>query len=323
MTFHLGLSYCTDSEIDSELGRKLAADIKGLGGSIVDVDCNEAVGRFTSFDDIRREYDIGHLAIIWSRACESRRRFHTLARVASQSNALWLIRIDESPLPVLPPITAPANPPTFDVGLTAKLEDQAGFAKLLSEYSKNAPVKRPNPLSSEKTEDGYRRLKKGQRVSVFVSHAGADKAHISPILSVFIRCGFELWVDKPRDLNMAEEEKSIIKRLTTGESWDRQIESALEKMDVVLGMWSCNADDDTKEIYHRELFTALRMDKLYICCLDEHRLRAPYRMIQFAKLSSFQIGVTSRELSDLIEDISNRLRFNTTISPRPLSLDGG
>lgn len=111
-------------------------------------------------------------------------------------------------------------------------------------------------------------------MTIFISHAGADKPHVEPLVRALMKTGRAVFIDRPEDPKWAfqPEEVKIFKdelrlfHIQNSEAWDEEIRKALRECSVVLGCLSKNVAQD-RRIWSTELNYAHVERKLVTCRL--------------------------------------------------------
>ncbi len=109
-----------------------------------------------------------------------------------------------------------------------------------------------------------------QKPLVFVSHAGDDKSrHIRPIVDALLAEGFEVFVDRPRDMGYRSSEiDGRFKYIPAGGEWDAAIREGLRQCDVILACFSKALLED-RRILREEINFGVTGGKIVSCRVDD------------------------------------------------------
>jgi hypothetical protein len=90
-----------------------------------------------------------------------------------------------------------------------------------------------------------------QQPFVFLSHAGADKPRLKPLIDALQRAGLKIWIDNPAGFDAAHSQQFY--RIHAGNRWQDEIYEALEACACVLVCWSKQATDRRVKLGRRKL----------------------------------------------------------------------
>lgn len=109
-----------------------------------------------------------------------------------------------------------------------------------------------------------------QKPLVFVSHAGKDKSrHIRPVVDALLAEGFEVFVDRPREMGYRTSEiERQFRFIPVGDEWDEAIKEALRECDVILACFSKALLQD-RRVLREEINFGTISRKLVSCRVDD------------------------------------------------------
>ncbi len=159
-------------------------------------------------------------------------------------------------------------------------------------------------LPVERTR-AYRRSFRAHGKSIFIAHTTADKPRIAPIVTILVRSGFKIWIDKPHLLKL--DNKTIAKQVRGIEfgsgDWKEQIRKGVARANIVCAFWSNEAIDARREQFYYEVYMGLVQGKLCQCRIEAippTKIGFPFSFDQVGDLSDFQVGVYHPELDFMI-----------------------
>jgi hypothetical protein len=155
----------------------------------------------------------------------------------------------------------------------------------------------------------YRKHSNAHRIRVFIAHASADKERLSGPLTILIRKGFRVWIDRPEEL--AVDDDVLVKlgaeRIHYGDDWRDRISRAIRRSHTVLACWSEDAIRGRREQFYYEVYLGMVQQKLVQCRLDKvpiDEIGMPYTFSHIADLSGFRAGKYCLPLDQLMDDLA-------------------
>ncbi|MCS3896274.1 hypothetical protein M2171_005407 [Bradyrhizobium japonicum USDA 38] len=154
---------------------------------------------------------------------------------------------------------------------------------------------------------------------VFVSHANLDKALLKPILGALLAAGIPLWIDRPREVGIAEH-RLALPGIRPGAGWDTEICKAYEGAACILFFLSRNSNNPARsDSLFREFDHGSVKNKLVIAKLDDigrHEISGLMRIRQAVDVSTFgQQG--GANLDELVAEL-HRFVLNDGAAPDQL-----
>ncbi len=152
---------------------------------------------------------------------------------------------------------------------------------------------------------------RASRVRVFIAHASNDKPRLRDPITVLLKAGFRVWIDKPFELSLDRSLEKLIggDRIHYGDDWRERIKRAIDRSHVVLACWSLDAIRGRREQFYYEIFCGLVQQKLVQCRIDKvpiDEIGMPYTFSHIADLSEFDLQRYSPQLETLMQDMSDR-----------------
>jgi len=153
---------------------------------------------------------------------------------------------------------------------------------------------------------------------VFISHSSKDKPLLRPLLDALVEAGIKIWIDKPHKLGYSHaeiekhfEDEESVRRLEAGVEWQRGINAALPKANVVLGVWSANVvkrfvtrKPGARCVLCNELNTARDIGTLVSCRVDDSNPQTYPEDFDREEIPDIR---NAGELASLVSDIRRRM----------------
>jgi hypothetical protein len=256
----------------------------------------------TETDDAKRDealFQGEKVAVVWSRASANYRNTRTSAiRAQDHGASLIVVQADDCPVP-----ERWSNATVISLAGWQGEPKHPGLKALMSLWPDRIVQTK---LGSDRSLIGYPILEKRDSVSVFISHATADKPRIRPLIIELLNSGFSVWIDNPQDLELPPDYYVRVEktRIEIGKDWQKEIKHAIDTCNWVLCVWSKDAMEGDRQVFHYEVFQALMQNKLHQCIIDPVTPPWPYRFNHHADLRRYNPDNFSVNLQDLIKALA-------------------
>jgi hypothetical protein len=105
---------------------------------------------------------------------------------------------------------------------------------------------------------------------VFISHASEDKKRLQPYIMRLLTAlpGAHLWIDTPEKIHESFGNHPRIRRIISGDDWERSIGYAIDEASCVLVFWSARVIERPRLVLWREVIRAIEDRKCLMVTLD-------------------------------------------------------
>lgn len=249
------------------------------------------------------------VVVLWSGSSVQSRFVLDEAHRAYDGRKLFPVLLDGFPSEQLPPpfnLIHSVNWRTDDdLALVVKALDDVKQRR--SETISGLPIGAKKRAAADRTS--YTPQRRASKTRIFIAHASNDKPTLSGPITALVEMGFQVWIDKPDELDVSPH---ILKRIGKsrihyGEDWRDRIFRAVKRADRVLGCWSTDAIRGRREQFYYEIYLGLIRRKLIQCRIDPvpyDEIGMPYTFSHIADLSGFDANEFSLPLEQLIQDLA-------------------
>lgn len=147
---------------------------------------------------------------------------------------------------------------------------------------------------------------------VFISYNEPDRVKVSKLIEVILsrfNDDFELWVDRPNEFNLDNNQKNRLQKIPLGTDWQKSIITSIEESDCLLAFWSKAAVELRNPIFLREIDLARMNNKCIQVTLDNlpiSQVPPPYTFDQITVLTKDVFGKDAYLFDDVLDDIEAR-----------------
>ncbi|MEJ1969122.1 MAG: toll/interleukin-1 receptor domain-containing protein [Rhizomicrobium sp.] len=155
---------------------------------------------------------------------------------------------------------------------------------------------------------------------VFISHTGADKPRLRPLIEALWAGGLKVWLDNPAAAGFTAGEVGKFWRIHAGGPWEAEMDEALRKSACVLVCWSRHASDESvhqgrnRLSWMEEAGYARIQKKLVACTIDDVDPRTLPGTHVFQQISNIDAAQEPDRLQAalkmLTDDVAGKMRQN-------------